>query len=762
MTSRERSTKILCSHQNKVKNTFLHVYAQRYSLEELFRELGQTDNLQENLSETLHKQNYNGETFLSIAIDKVTIEGTEQIIKAMEMIAGIFGEDAVSKLCQMTDTKKNNLLHLAGQRSLKDLVSYLLPRTIVDVKKLNSDGLNPLHVAVYKNDCELIQSILNTEVDVDSKTLSQETSLHIAAKQGHLEALEELIRHGGDLSAQDTDKHTPLHDCLQQVYFEVGYEEETKCEKFIKVWNKVVEQAVTWWCMRQKHINPITEENEYMGCQIKAVYYLRSCIKNKDGLSVLQYAADRGLVKCVQVMLATKGVFAIQEEINPPTKNDKDKPEENHFKFKIDITNLTPKYCVSLKELYQKEELENLGLKIAPDMQKKGLKSCFRSSSNIGTDEERQILQENPEVNSKPSIRRKVPRYNTFLDALAKIEPSNKAGEILELIPLITLTKLQWRRFQWFSISWLIIHIILMIFLTHQSKREVTTGNKNFFGAPLIPMYASLIFFTNFSMKIQLLMERIQRDRAPQHEVKKDDKGVLSFFTKMVEVILDQMDLIAEGSFAGFTWAAFAATVTNMDNDIYAWIKGYALLSGWLVLLIPLRSYSPVYKLLSALKDITITDMFPWILLYITISSGFASAIQLQFQLLPGNSTCLEKEHDLKGVLHQTGDALFELVIMTTGLDTDLKHVRNLACLFEYNKKSIHNILFLVTIYAVVSAIVLLNMLIAIMSNTVTEAQQSKGWRQYQVNTILFINFRCKLDILRDVHDIFVSSDCKG
>ena len=125
--------------------------------------------------------------------------------------------------------------------------------------------------------------------------------------------------------------------------------------------------------------------------------------------------------------------------------------------------------------------------------------------------------------------------------------------------------------------------------------------------------------------------------------------------------------------------------------------------------------------------------MFPWFLLYLTISAGFASAIQLQFQLLPGNTTCLGEEHDLKTVLYQTGNALFELVIMTTGLDTDLKHVRNLACLFEYNNRSVNTILTLVTFYAVISAVVLLNMLIAIMSNTVTEAQQSKGWRQYQV-----------------------------
>ena len=53
------------------------------------------------------------------------------------------------------------------------------------------------------------------------------------------------------------DGHTPLHDCLQQVYVEGGFENEKPCEKFFDVWNKVVEESVTWWCLKHSKFKPL-------------------------------------------------------------------------------------------------------------------------------------------------------------------------------------------------------------------------------------------------------------------------------------------------------------------------------------------------------------------------------------------------------------------------------------------------------------------------------------------------------------------------
>ena len=156
------------------------------------------------------------------------------------------------------------------------------------------------------------------------------------------------------------------------------------------------------------------------------------------------------------------------------------------------------------------------------------------------------------------------------------------------------------------------------------------------------------------------------------------------------------------------------------------------------MLLIPMTSYSRVYKLISVLKYIFRYDILPWTLIYVTISVGFATAIRLQFDQLPSNSMCDGEQPDLAGFLQDTGNTMFELVIMTSGLDTELKNVRNLAYLFNSNSKNGFVILLMLTMFAITSAIVFL---IAIMSNTVTETQKDKGWRQYKVSDYFDLKF---------------------
>ena len=142
-------------------------------------------------------------------------------------------------------------------------------------------------------------------------------------------------------------------------------------------------------------------------------------------------------------------------------------------------------------------------------------------------------------------------------------------------------------------------------------------------------------------------------------------------------------------------------------------------------------SYCTFYINVLNLDTTHSSHYFAWIIIYMIISIGFATAIKLQFQELPGSPPCVDYQPELKGFLQETGGTLFELMVMTSGLDTDIKHVRSLGCIFKDSAKSVYTVLFLITVYAVISAVVLLNMLIAIMSNT---AQKDKGWRLYQVS----------------------------
>ena len=307
---------------------------------------------------------------------------------------------------------------------------------------------------------------------------------------------------------------------------------------------------------------------------------------------------------------------------------------------------------------------------------------------------------------------------------------------------MMRLTRLEWAVTQGIYIWWTIIHIVLMIWATAEVK--ASEGSASTVLRVFMLVYALIIFASDITVRIvRQLPNEAQAKRCVRGSRKRYEKCDEGILEKIKSKLLNCVSLavLFKLLFSILASAVLVLKITNLDIRGPVWIKGFFLLFGWLMLLFPLTSFSPMYKLISVLEYIVMKDMLPWIVIYITISIGFATAIALHFDELSSSNSC----EDLTRFLNRTGHTLFELVIMTSGLDTDLKHVRSLACIFEDNKKSVFVKLFLITLYAVISAVVLLSMLIAIMSNTVTEAQQDKGWRQYQVSYFSsYLNVVCR------------------
>ena len=815
--------------EKKEENTFLHTLAEKHdikTLKNLFqginrkeiedkRKIGYKKEREDKKKEAstsnwittcIDMQNEKGYTFLAVAVNKTEKETETDMIIVLKWMIDTFTENFISELCKKKDKGGNNLIHLAVRKSLTELTSFILSKTTEADKIFNKEGYNPLHLAVKMNKSEVTASILRQEnFDKNTAMSNGETALHIAAQLGHSDILQKLIEQGGDLSVTDKEEgHTPLHDCLQQVYFE-GATSKENFEKFQKVWDAVVEKAVIWWCQKQEQSEPANGSKEYLEIQRKAIYYLRSCIPNKNGLSVLQFAADRGLVTCVQNMLSAKDIFVRLSKAD----------QTNSDIYEMDITNLCPEYFVKKSELYSEEELrqleshqvnltddsrlsdnsqvlqqtgDNLHSKNSDNsqaLQQTGDNLHSKNSDNsqvqqqIGDNlhsknsdnsqvqqqtgdnlhsknsDNSQALQqtgdnlhsENSDISQAqqqtgdnlhsrssdmPETQLEVTsmktEINSLLDALVEVRPPNKAGEILESIPMIKLTQLEWKISQRIIFGWGVMHILLMILITMVMENKEGSPKWYIDGSLIGVLYASIISSSHLIVKIIRFAgkkpkgqaQKFVKDSIKLYEKVQDDEGIL-------KKVFEHTALIVELLFTILAWTVFFLKITLSGS---VWAKGFFLLFGWLMLLIPMTSYGPVYKIISVLKYIIIRDMMPWIMIYITISIGFAMAIKLQFEELPGSSSC----EDLAGFLNETGHTFFELVIMTSGLDTDLKQVRSLACLFEHHTQSAFVILFLITLYAIISAVVLLNMLIAIMSNTVTEAQNDKGWRQYQVS----------------------------
>ena len=182
-----------------------------------------------------------------------------------------------------------------------------------------------------------------------------------------------------------------------------------------------------------------------------------------------------------------------------------------------------------------------------------------------------------------------------------------------------------------------------------------------------------------------------------------------------------------------FSWYQFALQ-SQKNSSEYAWVKGVFLFLGWLIVLIPARTFRPIYAFLSTLKSIVIKDMLPFVLFYLTITIAFSCAVQLQLQMLPMEG---EAGFGFDVLFHDVGKVFQELVVITTGMETELKNMQDVTDRFQRNALNCTFIRLLLIAYAVLSGIILLNMLIAMMGSTLSMvvSKEGTGWRQHQVRS---------------------------
>ena len=183
----------------------------------------------------------------------------------------------------------------------------------------------------------------------------------------------------------------------------------------------------------------------------------------------------------------------------------------------------------------------------------------------------------------------------------------------------------------------------------------------------------------------------------------------------------------------------FSRYPDSFTVEHYLWMKGGVILTGWIIILLQARAYSPIYNFISVLKYIFVKDMVPFLLFYcysehcirlrnpITISTPWLKRTS--------NSDEFGSISTFGNFLTSVPFVVWELFIMTEGLDTNLRHVQNVGYLFELERFRSFMIELLLFAYGLISTIILLNMLIAAMSTTYSDViqKQGRGWRQYQV-----------------------------
>ena len=91
------------------------------------------------------------------------------------------------------------------------------------------------------------------------------------------------------------------------------------------------------------------------------------------------------------------------------------------------------------------------------------------------------------------------------------MKPQHKSGEILESVPIMTLSLLEWKVCQWIHVLWLVVHLVLMICVTKdttssRSSEELTV--KSLIGDIFVLIYASFFPLSNFMVRTRRFIKR--------------------------------------------------------------------------------------------------------------------------------------------------------------------------------------------------------------------------------------------------------------
>ncbi|XP_030078287.1 transient receptor potential cation channel subfamily V member 1 [Microcaecilia unicolor] len=311
---------------------------------------------------------------------------------------------------------------------------------------------------------------------------------------------------------------------------------------------------------------------------------------------------------------------------------------------------------------------------------------------------------------------------NSVLEIIAFSGDTPNGPEMVILEPLNNLLQEKWDRFakQIFFIKFL-LYVAYMIIFTLVAYHRPLTGQPPFpveqtsqgrlrFVGEILVMLGGIYFF--IAQIVYFLKRRLKRQLSLRMVLIDGYCEALFFFQSAVLLL------------SGVIYLA--------GHEEYVALMVLSLVAGWMNMLYYTRGFqlTGIYSVM--IQKTILRDILRFLFVYIVFLFGFAAALVTLNGGAPaetGNSTSTNDDRGNYGGLYITTLELFKFTIGMGDLE------------FNENLKFKHLFMFLLILYVVLTYILLLNMLIALMNDTVSKvSKESKSiWKLQRAVTILNI-----------------------
>ncbi len=437
---------------------------------------------------------------------------------------------------------------------------------------------------------------------------------------------------------------------------------------------------------------------------------LRSELLNDQHLSALELAAKCGAVELVKKMVQIRRIFSTKHKDT----------------YQYDVTDLLPDTIVNKVVDDTTSNHQEVVSQQEPHLDKP-LSKVFPGGASKSFIAKRQNVQNEKNIVS-------------LLEMVVKAKPLNVANEMLNIVPLRQIVADYWVIYQYIYGILMILHITYMAcysiysvpaardainaYRTKTSNATLVTDVSPssayvaFLIWPLILLAYQVYYIGN---KIYRCVRKLDLEEPAFSEIEGRWYSFSNLPSAFLALVLYYLPTITSISFSVLT---ICWLFMYLDSDpMQSYISATCLLIGWLLTICFSHGFESVHGFTQMLANIFVRDVVRFFFLYMFILLGFGFAFETLIQL----SVDLQEEFpDTAIVFQQTfGMMIGAGDLMVEDIDTRFSNHGYSATYFK----------FLYLTYALVTVVVLLNLLIAMMSDSYAEVKEREG-TSYRVESI--------------------------
>ena len=684
----------------------------------------------------------------------------------------------------------NTALHIAAA-NVNVTEAFIQQFKEANPRILNSAKDTPFHVAAKSHNPETIIYLLNTfapmnnrwDIDDVDKHITpgredQERIINVCARKGNAKAVALLIKHGADISKG------VLHEIVLE---SVRYPQ--KISKLVEVYQAIIDNVVTWRCLEEH-----TEENDYFRqtpdtCEYMerfrqtTIWLLTSRLEHYGKMDVIQCALNHGASRMFSTIINTRSVFrADVQEINSwvcvcPKNECKVRWVDMRYTKKqtwtvYDVTNFTKATKQSDADQGTRQaSTESVELSCLC-CRREGDEQTKRSDEDQGT---RQASTESVELlclrcrsrregDAQPqrNLDRPSAPETSYLTDLLNMFNHWKSSNILSVQPLKGLTQ---RYITLIQRSYLILgifHLIFMILFTmlhmpntcalasmfsisntscNSSTSNINDDTANHQRSPVVLfwlIWPSILFLGNIIVTVHNIYEAYVSHKFTSNSnyrrVLRATDLHLSFRRRLFEVLLTTKSLRLF-CLAMYVWMYIYFQSNSYES--YLEVTAVVLLFGWITNLTYFGTVSKNFSVaLLVVQKIMVKDIPVFMLIFGFTVLAFSFAMHVL-----RTSACISDESS------SFDETFFSVLTSAFGIGEFLEvTVTNAKC---DDSNEIYYFEFVYFLYVCATMIILLNILIAMITNRYEKAKRraKSTWMFYMLSTLRKLeSYKCIVD----------------